>query len=183
MEAPAWCGSILPLLHGPLGSNRRPATPRPAALEHISFAIGRAYYNHLGMLERALAESGLTEFVQPGMGCVLFALFERDDQAIKEIVDRTEVSHSTLSGMLRRMKRVGLIDLSRDAADGRSVRVRLTPLGKSIEPRCRRTLRKIDDIMTAGSSEKEIRMVQRTLKKMTQAMRNYERQSRLKKAE
>jgi hypothetical protein len=31
------------------------------ALDHVSLAIGRAYYNHLGILERVLAETGLAK--------------------------------------------------------------------------------------------------------------------------
>jgi DNA-binding MarR family transcriptional regulator len=167
----------------PGAKNRAAASDEPmtrSALEHISFAIGRSYYGHLGMLERVLTEIGLDEHVRPGMGYILFALFERDDQAIKEIVELAEVSHSTLSGMLRRMKRGGLIELCRDAADGRSVRVRLTPLGKSLEPRCQRALRRVNEIMTTDVSDRELRIAERTLKKMTKAMRIYERERRLK---
>jgi MarR family transcriptional regulator, organic hydroperoxide resistance regulator len=159
-------------------AKRRSPKKATSALEHISFAIARAYYNHLGMLERILVEMGLAEHVRPGMGSVLFALFERDDQAIKEIVERSGLSHSTLSGLLRRMKRGGLIHLERDAADGRSIRVRLTPLGKSLQPLCNRALRKVDRIMSAGNSPADIRRVQQTLKRMTDAMRKYERRGR-----
>jgi DNA-binding MarR family transcriptional regulator len=165
------------------GRSRPAAAVSPgsgSALEHISFAISRSYYSHLGMLERVLVEVGLDEHVHPGMGYILFALFEKDDQAIKDSVEIAQVSHSTLSGMLRRMKRGGLIELCRDADDGRSVRVRLTPLGKSLEPRCQRALRRVNEIMTVGVSERELRTSERTLKKMTKAMRNYEREKRSK---
>jgi DNA-binding MarR family transcriptional regulator len=161
-----------------------PARKRAAepALAHLCFAIGRAYYNYLGVLECVLAETGLDTLTRPGMGPILFALFERDDQAIKELVERLEGSHSTLSGMLRRMKRAGLIELCRDAADGRSVRVRLTPLGKSLEPRCHVALGKIHNIMLGEVSEAQMRATQQTLKRMTESMRNYDRQQRFNRA-
>jgi DNA-binding MarR family transcriptional regulator len=107
------------------------------ALDHICFAISRAYYNHLGILEHVRAETELGKHVHPGMGHILFALFAEDNLAIKDLVDRVELSYSALSGMVSRMKRAKLIACRRDAADGRSVRVRLAPLGKSLEPRAK----------------------------------------------
>jgi DNA-binding MarR family transcriptional regulator len=155
----------------------RPCAAEPA-LDHISFAISRAYYNHLGILERVLAETGLARHVQPGMGYILFALYAEDDLAIKDLVERAGLSYSTLSGMVSRMKRAKLIACRRDAADGRLVRVRLTPLGKSLEPQCRAALERIDEIMRAGTSAKQLLATRHTLQQMTIAMRAYDNRRR-----
>ena len=64
--------------------------PRAAdepALDHVCFAIGRAYCAYLGMLDGVLREAGLDKHVRLGTGHVLFALFEQDNRTIKELVD------------------------------------------------------------------------------------------------
>jgi DNA-binding MarR family transcriptional regulator len=70
------------------------------------------------------------------MGHILYALFERDDLVIKEIAERTSLSLSTLTGLLRSMEGAGLVERRRDETDGRAVRVTLTSLGRSLRERC-----------------------------------------------
>lgn len=59
-------------------SRRRPKAQD--ALSALSFYIGRAYYNYIGLLSRLLKEC---------MGHILFALFERDNLVIKGLAQRT----------------------------------------------------------------------------------------------
>lgn len=155
---------------------RRPARRYAAepGLDHVCFAIGRAYYAYLGMLGGVLQEAGLGKHVRPGMGHILFALFEQDNRTMRDLVDRAGLSYSTLSGMASRMKRAGLIACRGDAADGRLVRVSLTPLGKSLEPRCRAALAKVDQIMLAGTPASRLRTTRQALKQMTDSMRKHE---------
>ena len=58
-------------------------------LDHLIWYLGRAYYTYVGLLERVLAELGLDRHLRPGMGHILFTLFERDDLSIKEIAARS----------------------------------------------------------------------------------------------
>jgi len=170
---------------GPSAAGAAAASPRwlaaQPALDHVCFAIGRAYYAYLGMLEGVLKEAGLSKHVRPGMGHILFALFEQDDRTIKELVDRVGLSYSTLSGLVSRMKRGGVIRCRGDSADGRFVRVSLTPLGRSLEPRCRAALARVDQIMLAGTSKEQLRSTRLTLQHMTDAMREHEARRRGKK--
>jgi DNA-binding MarR family transcriptional regulator len=136
--------------------------------------LGRAYYRYIALVDRVLLEVGVADRVRPGMGHVLFALFEKDNRVIKEIVERSDVAASTLSGILRQMEKHGLVRCGVDAEDGRAVRVRLTPLGKSLEKRLRKAQVRVHEIMCADLSEAEIRAVKKTLARMTQAMREHE---------
>ena len=86
-------------------------------LDTVTFFIGRAYYNYVGMLERLLVEEGLYNLVRPGMGHILFVLFQTDDCIIKEISKRVQLSSSTMTGLLDRMVRAGLVTKRRDDAD------------------------------------------------------------------
>jgi DNA-binding MarR family transcriptional regulator len=140
-------------------------------LEELSFYLGRAYYNYVGLLERELQAAGLQAHVRPGMGHVLFALFEEEDVVIKDLAGRTGLSPSTLSGMLARMEESGLIERRRDEADGRAVRVRLTPLGRSLEARCHDVLGKVNAVLCAGMGAGEVALVRSALARMVAAMR------------
>jgi DNA-binding MarR family transcriptional regulator len=117
--------------------------------------IGRAYYNYAGLLERKMAELGLDQYLPVGAGPVLFALFEVDDCIIKDLVRRIRISPSTLTGTLERLKGSGVIETRRDAVDGRAWRIKLTPLGRSLEPKCRILLRHLEQVLYRGMAEAE----------------------------
>jgi DNA-binding MarR family transcriptional regulator len=134
----------------------RPADPRAGrVLGDINFCLGRVYYAYVGLIRRQLAETGLDQHLAPGMGHVLYALFERDGLVIKEIAARTGLSLSTLTGMLRRMERAELIKRARDEADGRAIRVRLTALGKSLRGRCYALHRRVSGVVRNGLNREE----------------------------
>jgi MarR family transcriptional regulator, organic hydroperoxide resistance regulator len=143
----------------------------PGGLDAVCFTLGRAYYNYLGVLERVLAELGLDQHLRPGMGHILFALFEQDDRVIKDLVARSQLSYSTLSGLLSRMEKAGLVVCRRDKQDGRAVRISLTPLARSLEPKCHAAVQRINEIMLGQMSEKEIAQAQQLLGRMIDATR------------
>src|SRR6185295_12537877 len=131
-------------------------TDPAAALEELSFCIGRAYYNYKLLLERTLRGLGLDRLVSPGMGHLLFALFEEDDCIIRDLAEKTRLSFPTLTQMLRKMEAAGLVRSRRDPDDGRAVRIRLTPLGRSIEPRCRKVLARLNAVLESGLSRHDV---------------------------
>lgn len=151
------------------------------ALEELFFHVSRAYFNYKILLERLLAEHELDRHLRPGMGHILFTLFESDGVIIKEIARRTRLSFPTITVLLQRMERAGVVERRRDPEDGRSVRVRLTPLGRSLEPRCRSVVRRLKEVVEADLSEGEVRVVKRALSVMIESMRAAE--SRLRDRE
>ena len=153
----------------------RPAAGTRAAtdpLNSLNFCIGRAYSNYIGLLERLLAELGIVKQVAPGMGPVLFALFEHDDSIIKDIAERVQLAASTLTSLLNRMERNGLVTRYRDGEDGRAVRIKLTPLGRSFEPQCRELLDRLRRQIQAGFTEKEVEKLNKLLSRVIDNLRN-----------
>ena len=132
-------------------------------LEQVSFYLGRAYYSYIGLLERLLAEMGMDDTLRPGMGNVLFALFEEDNVTLTEIARRLQVAKSTMTSVAARIKKAGLVTTHRDPDDGRAVRLRLTPLGRSLEPRCRELAQQIDATICAGLSQRQRDQLRRML--------------------
>ena len=152
-----------------------------SALDALSFYIGRAYYNYVGCLERGLLECGLNKHVSPGMGHVLFALFERDDRIIKDLARQVKLSYSTMTGLLTRMERVGLIECRKDPKDGRATRVKLTPLARSLEARCFKLLNEVNGLMESGMTDEEIRILKQLLSRMIETMRKCEEEAKEKR--
>lgn len=145
-----------------------------AALDVLSFDIGRAHYAYKQLLERTLARHGLDRVVRPGMGHILFALFEEDDCNIKDVVARSQLSFPTITVMLGQMEKDGLVERRRDREDGRAVRVRLTPLARSIEPRCRRVLARLNEVLGEDMSPAELRRLRELMARMIGSMRKDE---------
>ncbi len=140
-------------------------------LDSVAFLIGRAYYNYSTLLNRRLAELQLDRYLAVGAGQVLFALLERDNCIIKDLVQRVRVSPSTLTGTLNRMKRVGLIQTGRDSGDGRALRIKLTPLARSLAPKCRELLPELEEILHRGMSARDKKALRRLLVKAIDNMR------------
>jgi DNA-binding MarR family transcriptional regulator len=147
---------------------------RTAPLEELSFWIGRAYYNYKLLLERTLRGLGLDRHVSPGMGHILFTLFEEDGCILRDIAAKTRLSSPTITVMLRRMEKAGLVEMRRDEQDGRAVRVRLSALGHSIETRCWRALARLNAVLGRGLASREIELAKRTLARMVENMRKDE---------
>lgn len=139
-------------------------------LDRLIWHVGRAFYAYVGRLEIELADHGLGEQLAPGMGPILFTLFEEDNRSIKAIAARTQLSSSTLTGLLKRMEKAGLVKRSRDESDGRVVRVQLTPLGRELQPRCQAVLKKFDLLVAQALKPDEIDRAKDFLRRYTDTM-------------
>ncbi len=63
---------------------------------------------------------------------VMVALWDEDNQRVSSIGERLFLESSTLTPLLKRLEAAGLVTRSRDAADERVVRVRLTEAGRGL---------------------------------------------------
>lgn len=138
-------------------------------LAQLGFLLGRAYYSYIGFLERRLAAADLDRYVKPGMGSLLFALFRQDDRTITELGRELQLAKSTMTGMVARAKKTGLVTLQSDKVDRRAVRVRLTALARTLEPRCRRTADGVEDDLCAafpGDESEKLRSMLTTLNRV-----------------
>ena len=143
----------------------------PAELDTLSFYVGRLYYGYIGLLESMLRERGLRDVIAPGMGHILFALFHEDDRAIKDLSRDVWLSPSTLTGMLDRMQRAGLITRHRDPGDGRLVRIRLTPLARSLKEQCQQLAADLDRILHKQIDEDDLETLKALLFQVTRNLR------------
>jgi DNA-binding MarR family transcriptional regulator len=88
-----------------------------------------------GDVDRAYREQGIN--FRPRFTPIARLLAELGPLRIKEIADRTGLSHSAISQTVSEMRRLKLIDMVR-GADGRERIVRLSPTGEEMLPKLRR---------------------------------------------
>lgn len=65
----------------------------------------------------------------------LLVLWEEDGVPVKRLGARLRLDSGTLTPLLKRMERAGLVTRARDPHDERVVRISLTPAGRALEAR------------------------------------------------
>ena len=103
----------------------------PLDFEHNpGFLVSRLARRMAMEMDRRMREHGLT-FAQ---AAVMSRLWRHDGLTQSELQEQVGVDASTLTGLLQRMTRQGLVRRRRDRADGRVLRVHLTPHGRALRP-------------------------------------------------
>ena len=87
----------------------------------------RTTHRLLAAIDDELAGLGLTAAEINALACFAGA----DSRTVRELVEATAQRPSTLTGVLDRLERRGLIERTANPADRRSVLVRLTPHGRT----------------------------------------------------
>ena len=90
-----------------------------------------------------------------GQHYVLHALWEREGYTQSELASHTRVSPATITNMLQRMERGGLIERRQDAKDQRVSRVYLTDAGRRSQQAAQAGWRQIEDDAFAGLTLEE----------------------------
>jgi DNA-binding MarR family transcriptional regulator len=94
------------------------------------FLVGRLSRRLSAEMDRRMRERGIT-FAQ---AAVLSRLWWQDGLMQSDLLEQVGLDASTLTGLLQRMTRQGLVRRKRDGADGRVLRVHLTPRGRALRP-------------------------------------------------
>ena len=117
-----------------------PATPdvqpgdEPRLSDFLCFAVYSANHAFNRLYKPLLDELGLTY----PQYLVMVTLWERDDRTVGEIGEQLFLESNTLTPLLKRMEAAGLVSRSRDPADERQVRLRLTGEGRALLEKARR---------------------------------------------
>jgi DNA-binding MarR family transcriptional regulator len=135
----------------------------PSEADGSALLLARAYLNYQAVLQHHLEAEGLAEYFLPGQGAVLFALLEHDGASMGELAARTSLAASSITQVISRMEKTGLVRRERDPNDGRAVRAHLTPLARSLEPRCRDLNTRLHALLEADLSSSEAADLRRLL--------------------
>lgn len=143
-------------------------------LDDLPALIARTNIHFQAMVERTLVELQLDQLLRPGMAPVLFALYEHDGCIIKDLAARTRRSAAALNSLLGRLAKSGVVTLRACPQDGRAVRVRLTPKGRSIEPRVRELHRRVQSSVEHGLGAGEAEQVSGLLRRIVAGLQENE---------
>jgi DNA-binding MarR family transcriptional regulator len=118
------------------------------------------------MTENALAPYHLTI----DMWRALAVLSYRGAQRQVDLVDMTSIEASTVSRLVTRLARMGLVTRKRSETSSREVVIELTAKGRAQVERIIPNAHKLEQIAAAGVSAKDLAVVKRALRRMFENM-------------
>ncbi|HZO88549.1 MAG TPA: MarR family transcriptional regulator [Chthonomonadaceae bacterium] len=104
--------------------------------------------------------------VFPGATPLILHLGEEDGLTLSELGKRCGLESSTITPLVDELERHQIAVRARDPADRRVVRLYLTEYGRSLAPRLRGLLLRLQEVALAGISEEELAALRRTLERI-----------------
>jgi DNA-binding MarR family transcriptional regulator len=108
---------------------------------------------------------------------VLAALSNNGEQRQIDLVEMTSIDASTMSRLVTRMVRLGLVTRARSKTSNREVVVELSAKGRAQVESLIPIAKSLEDIASSGLSAKDQAVVKRALKKMYENLTNGRRKS------
>lgn len=109
----------------------------------INFLLTISQHEVFLIFSENLSEFGIT----PGQYGVLACLWKHETLTPKEIANILRVENSTISGVLDRMQKRGLIDRILDPNNRRSIRVKPTAAGMAIKEPVQKRIEELNDMV------------------------------------
>ena len=106
------------------------------------------------LFHKKLSENDLK--IHPGQGRVLFALWNKDNSPIKELIKKTGLPKTTLSSILKRLREDGQIkEPEPSEKDRRELIISLSDKNKKYHPLYEKVSKEMEEIYYKGFSEEE----------------------------
>ncbi len=136
----------------------------------LYYLVTRASLTATAALRRGLVEAGL-EAVRPAYLGALLCLWQEDDAKTAELGRRAGLEPSTMTGLLDRMERDGLVLRRADPEDRRAQRIKLTERGRKAQRPVMRVVDATLDRITSGFSKSELAELGALLQRLIAAAR------------
>lgn len=104
----------------------------PVDRDDLGFLLAKAAQRWNELLAERFAAWGYGE-VRPSYGSVLLPLYEEDGLRMGELAARARLSKQTMTQMIARAERDGLVERRADRADARATLIYLTPRARQFE--------------------------------------------------
>lgn len=122
------------------------------------------------ILEQILAEKNIDAF-NGAQGRILYVLWSRDGISLRELADKTGLAPTTLTSMVDRMEKAGLVCRMLDKNDRRKTLLALTAKAKNLEQDYKAVSDKMSEIFYKGFSDEEIRTCEAMLARILDNMK------------
>ena len=119
------------------------------------YLISRVSLVVTSALKKGFVDAGVAK-VRPAYLCVMMSLWEEDGLKVIELGKKAGLEPSTMTGLLDRMERDGLVSRTMDPRDRRVLRIYLNETGQNVRDP---VLKVIDDVLAdvfAGISKEDI---------------------------
>lgn len=113
---------------------------------------------------------------------VLILLHLHEASTVGELAEKAALDQSTLSHILRRLERDGLLKRVRVFHDNRSVMVSLTPSGNDAGAHCWKAAKNHDRLMRTGLSAAEVKTLQKLLGRLYKNIPSFDERVKILKS-
>jgi len=127
------------------------------------------------IFEKLLADAGVDAF-NGAQGRILYVLWQGDGIPIAELSQKTGLAKTTLTSMLDRMERSGLLRRAYDPADRRQIRISLTRQARQLRGDYDKVSGAMNEIYYAGFSDAEIARFEAALRRILQNLEQTEKE-------
>ena len=123
------------------------------------------------VFNRILKEEGIYEF-NGQQGRILFSLWKDEKLSLIELSKRTSLAKTTLSAMIDRMRKNGLVIVEESKEDKRNLVIYLSDKTLALEDKINNATKRMTDIFYKDFSEKEANELDRLLIKIKENLKN-----------
>jgi len=135
--------------------------------DDLGFLLAKATQRWNELLADEFARAGFAE-VRPSYGSVLLPLYEEDGLRISELARRGRLSKQTLTTLIRRLERAGLVERRDDPSDGRAALIFLTQRSQGFKPVAEATLQMLDALVRKRLGAEQLAGLKDALRKLTE---------------
>jgi DNA-binding MarR family transcriptional regulator len=147
----------------------------PAAVEaagavgrdDLGFLLAKAMQRWNELLAERFAAAGYSD-VRPSYGSALLPLFEEDGLRMGELARRARLSKQTMTVLVRRLERDGLVARRIDPTDSRASRVFLTARSRAFEPVAADVLAELDRLVRARVGDEGVARLKSSLRELVE---------------
>ena len=135
--------------------------------DDLGFLLAKATQRWNEQLAERFAAAGYSD-VRPSYGSVLVPLFEEDGLRLGELARRSRLSKQTMTELIRRLERDGLVERATDPSDRRAFRVTLTPRARAFEPVAAEVLTELDATVRRSLGDARVDELKESLRALSE---------------
>jgi DNA-binding MarR family transcriptional regulator len=133
--------------------------------DDLGFLLAKATQRWNELLAERFAAAGFSD-VRPSYGSVLLPLLEEDGLRMGELARRARLSKQTMTEMVRRLERDGLVERRTDPSDGRASLIFLTARSRAFEPIAAGVLRELDRLVRQRLDDEQVAELKTALREL-----------------
>jgi DNA-binding MarR family transcriptional regulator len=133
--------------------------------DDLGFLLAKAAQRWNELLGARFAAAGYAD-VRPSYGSVLLPLFEEDGLRMGELARRARLSKQTMTSMIGRLERDGLVERRADPSDARASLIFLTTRSRRFAPVASGTLRELEALTSDRLGSQQIADTKEALRQL-----------------